>query len=251
MMVTGDNRERPTHGSVYYGERFIPFTIEPRTGHGHKVRIKVYADKRVVVQAPLQANYDDIIEAAQKRARWIQQQLIIFSTHCNDVLPRLYVSGESHFYLGRRHLLKVTVDRQHAAQVKLLQGVLQVYTPSAEKTRTLLMGWYKQRANDVFDRRLEALLDKIWWLEDKPAFTLRMMQTQWGNCSPAGVLTLNPHLVKAPTPCIDYVLLHEICHIAEHNHSQQFYRLVEQIMPQWQSVKTRLDNMAYFYLNDA
>lgn len=76
------------------------------------------------------------------------------------------------------------------------------------------------------------------------------MQTQWGSCSPKGQLTLNPHLVKAPRDCIDYVLLHELCHVAEHNHSEGFYRLMRQVMPQWEKVKERLDGMAYFYLND-
>lgn len=55
-----------------------------------------------------------------------------------------------------------------------------------------------------------------------------------GQCSPNGRITLNPHLVKAPRECIDYVVLHELCHIAEHNHSERFYRLMGQVMPQWE-----------------
>ena len=59
-----------------------------------------------------------------------------------------------------------------------------------------------------------------------------------------GRLTLNPHLVKAPRDCIDYVILHELCHVAEHNHSERFYRLMGQVMPNWVKVKVRLDGMA-------
>ncbi|MEJ2632642.1 MAG: M48 family metallopeptidase [Acidihalobacter sp.] len=62
---------------------------------------------------------------------------------------------------------------------------------------------------------------------------LLAMKTQWGSCSPRGTLTMNPHLVKAPRECIDYVLLHELCHLAEHNHSDRFYRLMGQVMPRW------------------
>ena len=76
------------------------------------------------------------------------------------------------------------------------------------------------------------------------------MQTQWGSCSPAGRITLNPHLVKAPRDCIDYVILHELCHLAEHNHSERFYRLMQQVMPQWGKIKQRLDGMAASLLND-
>ncbi len=63
------------------------------------------------------------------------------------------------------------------------------------------------------------------------------MQTQWGSCSPNGRITLNPLLVKAPRECIDYVILHELCHIAEHNHSERFYRLLSQVMPKWEKTK--------------
>ncbi|MNI90038.1 WLM domain protein [compost metagenome] len=76
------------------------------------------------------------------------------------------------------------------------------------------------------------------------------MQTQWGSCSPKGRITLNPHLVKTPRECIDYVILHELCHIAEHNHSERFYRLLTQVMPNWEKVKARLDGMAALVLSD-
>ncbi len=61
---------------------------------------------------------------------------------------------------------------------------------------------------------------------------------------------LNPHLVKAPKECIDYVILHELCHIAEHNHSDKFWRLLTSVMPHWKEVKHRLDDMAEFYLGE-
>jgi predicted metal-dependent hydrolase len=70
-----------------------------------------------------------------------------------------------------------------------------------------------------------------------------------GSCSPKGLLTLNLYLVKAPVQCIDYVILHELCHLAEHNHSARFYQLMTQVMPDWKKTKTQLDGMANRYLN--
>ena len=75
------------------------------------------------------------------------------------------------------------------------------------------------------------------------------MKTQWGSCSPSGALTLNPHLIKSPRECIDYVIFHELCHLAEHNHSDRFWRLLTQVMPNWEKVKTQLDGMAELYLS--
>ena len=162
------------------------------------------------------------------------------------------MSGESHFYLGRRYLLKVREDSKCTPEVKLLRGVLEVNARiiSPEKIKSLLFDWYKARAREVIDRRLDEVISQTLWVKEKPPIRLLSMQTQWGSCSPNGQLTLNPHLVKAPRECIDYVLLHELCHIAEHNHSENFYRLMKQVMPHWEKVKERLDGMAYFYLND-
>ena len=76
------------------------------------------------------------------------------------------------------------------------------------------------------------------------------MQKQWGSCSPTGVLLLNLHLIKAPARCVDYVLLHEICHLREHNHGNAFCTLLESLLPDWRHMKDRLDNMAEMLLNE-
>lgn len=88
------------------------------------------------------------------------------------------------------------------------------------------------------------MLEQALWVDVPPPLHILTMQTQWGSCSPAGRLTLNPNLVKAHRECIDYVILHELCHLAEHNHSGRFYRLMAQVMPQWRTIKVRLDEMA-------
>ena len=78
---------------------------------------------------------------------------------------------------------------------------------------------------------------------------LQVMKTQWGSCSPTGKLTLNPWLVKAPRDCIDYVILHELCHLKEHNHSPRFFKLLDRHMPAWRQRKARLDELAEIILN--
>jgi len=103
---------------------------------------------------------------------------------------------------------------------------------------------YKARAREVFAIRLSAMLEQALWVSDSPPLRILTMQTQWGSCSPNGRVTLNPNLVKAPRECIDYVILHELCHLAEHNHSERFYRLMGQVMPDWEKTKKRLDGMA-------
>ena len=119
-----------------------------------------------------------------------------------------------------------------------------------QRVKILLRDWYREHAAAYFQKRLAALQHNIAWLDSIPAFRLQAMQKQWGSCSPAGVLLLNPHLIKAPARCVDYVLLHEICHLREHNHGKTFYALLESLLPDWQCVKDKLDNMAEILLNE-
>jgi predicted metal-dependent hydrolase len=71
------------------------------------------------------------------------------------------------------------------------------------------------------------------------------MKSRWGSCSTSGSIRLNSQLIKTPLACIDYVILHELCHIAEMNHSQRFYHLLDQVMPEWRGVKKELDKLGH------
>lgn len=237
---------------VLYGDERIEFRNVTRKAENGRVMIQVNPDCSIVVSAPESATVKDIELAVEKRARWISKQVERFKQQNAFVLPRNYVSGESHFYMGKRYLLKVNSD-EHAMQgVKLLRGKIEVNirNSSSEKVKSLLNDWYKNRAREVFTKRLEALLEQTPWVSEKPQMRIMRMATQWGSCSPTGRLTINPHLVKASRECIDYVLLHELCHLAEHNHSERFYRLMNQVIPKWMEIKALLDSNANRYIND-
>jgi predicted metal-dependent hydrolase len=77
-----------------------------------------------------------------------------------------------------------------------------------------------------------------------PQLSIRRMSRQWGSCSPQGRIALNVALVRAPQECIDYVLLHELIHLEEHNHGPAFYRLLDRHLPHWKQTKARLDGRA-------
>jgi predicted metal-dependent hydrolase len=232
--------------SFSYGDEQISFKRVLRHQGSGKALIKVYPDCRVVVSAPEDACNDDVLTAVKKRGRWIYEQLRDFRKQLEHITPRQYISGESHYYLGKQYQLKVIEDSSRAPSVKLLRGKLEVTIKqkSSEAVREVLVDWYRVRAKEVFAKRLDAMLEQALWVNERPPMRIFSMKTQWGSCSPNGRLTLNPHLVKAPRECIDYVILHELCHIAEHNHSERFYRLMGQVMPTWGRIKSKLDESA-------
>ncbi|MCW8127884.1 M48 family metallopeptidase [Microbulbifer halophilus] len=238
--------------SFNYGDERIFFERLPRTEGVRRVLVKVHPDCRVQVAAPPQCDDAEVLATVKKRGRWIYRQLRDFRARLEHLTPRRYVSGESHYYLGKQYLLKVIEAPGKVQGVKLFRGKLEVSVrqKGADKVQSLLDAWYRARAREIFARRLDAMLEQALWTNEHPPLRILTMQTQWGSCSPNGRLTLNPHLVKAPRECIDYVILHELCHIAEHNHSERFYRLMTQVMPQWEKTKERLDGMALKIIGD-
>ena len=246
-------------GVFTYGGEIIHYDIIRRaissTSRARKVVIKVHPDQRVVATVPDDATTESINNAVLKRARWIWDSIREFASQKDYVFEKQYISGETMFYLGKRYMLKVIEDSELDPSVKLSRGKLNVTLkanmPNKQQTvKGLLNTWYKHKAKVTFHERLNEMLLKATWVEGLPRFRIMAMKTQWGSCSTQGNLMLNPHLVKAPKECIDYVILHELCHIAEHNHSERFWRLLTQVMPNWKEVKAKLDDMAELYLNE-
>ncbi len=238
--------------SVRYGDEIIRYTLRHRPERkSGRVAIHVEPDGRVLVDAPEGAPDWQVRDAVTARARWIHGHLAAIRRRRAQVLPREYVSGESLLYLGRRYCLKVVIRGEDSPSVRIRGGYIQVFVHqrNPEAVRVALNDWYRGRARIVFGERLAAIASSLRWMREAPPLRLQVMKVQWGSCSPGGRLTLNPHLVKVPRECIDYVLLHELCHLKEHNHSKSFYRLLERQLPQWRRKKERLDELAELVLN--
>lgn len=258
MKVRAPNAVTLESYGFVYGNVHVAYHVERKAMAANKpkkISIRVTPESQVVVSAPQGARTSDIHDAVMKRARWIYNSLQAFGAQQLHVQPRRYISGEMQFYLGRRYVLKVVEATDSAPQVKMERGKLIVYLPEfradkPERVRALLKQWYRVRAKYTFNARLKQLLPQTSWVSGSPEFRVLSMSKQWGSCSTHGTLMLNPHLVKAPRDCIDYVILHELCHIKEHNHGERFYRLLGQVMPEWKTNKQQLDNMAELFLNE-
>ena len=129
-------------------------------------------------------------------------------------------------------------------EVGLIGGRLVVYGEDAEPARVekLVDQWYRRQAERVFAERLAAMLPRFDRVGiAKPELLIRKMEKRWGSCSKAGVITLNVRLMQVPKACIEYVIVHELCHLVEHNHSRRFYQLLDRFMPNWGKLRRMLN----------
>lgn len=236
---------------VAYGDEQIAFTLRRQPARVvSRIAIHVEPDGHVEVNAPPSAPLADVLAAVRRRSRWISQHVSAARARMAHVLSREYVSGESIHYLGKRYRLKVVLETGVTSGAKLRGAfvVVNVPNPDAALIRTCIDTWYRNRALDVFEARLKVVAEPLRWVRQVPSFRLQFMTRQWGSCSPTGKLTLNPWLVAAPREAVDYVLLHEMCHLKHHNHTKSFYATLTRHLPDWKRVKARLDDQAELIL---
>lgn len=235
-------------GQIRYGAETIVYGVLVRPQR-KTLGIEVHPNGRVLVLAPSGCDDTKVAEKVTLRAGWISKQLRTFSSYDSKVSPRQYLSGESHRYLGRQHRLRVRSNDAAVAKdrVTLTRGELLVVGPSdfsTDKVKDHLRRWYLQRAREVFETVLE---DAIAAFHPRgltrPRIYVREMQSRWGSLSQEGRMTLNSRLIQAPRLCIEYVIVHELCHLVHRNHTPQFYALLTKLMPDWQKRKQRLEHL--------
>ena len=224
-----------------YGDTVIEYQLIHR--RRKTLAIKVNTDLQVTVIAPVGTNYADVQAVVRRRAPWILRKQRELERYLPKIPPRQYVSGETHRYLGRQYRLKVIQDDQE--RVKLTRGYLHVWASDKANTRRVqrqVEGWYRRQAQRVFRERMEAMLPRFARLEiPQPEVKMRKMKSRWGSARKSGRITLNLKLMQVPKHYIDYVIVHELCHLAEHNHSKRYYALLDRMMPDWRERRQRLN----------
>lgn len=209
------------------------------------IKISVHPDKTITVDAPRGEKLYDILARIRKRTPWIIKQRDYFERFQPLLVQRKYVSGESHYYLGRQYRLKVRKNSEQS--VKLIGKYMNIYTINvndSNEIKRLLLGWYRKHAGTIFSQQLN-LYDRVIQRMDViyPEIKIRHMKKRWGSCSKSGAIVLSTELIKAPLHCIDYVIMHEICHLKISSHNNGFYKLLEKYMPDWKHRKERLEKV--------
>jgi len=228
---------------IDFGTRKITYNLHREDRK--RLRIVVAPELTVDVFAPATADEDQIQAAVMKKAAWIAGKLDALERYHPLPAPKKYISGETLVYLGRQYRLKVNQGSSQPA--KLMGRFLRVWVEDKSDTqgvRKKVDAWYRKRAHETLGRYMEksyAIASRHGVPE--PVLFIRNMRRRWGSCSSKGRITINLNLVKAPVHCIEYVIMHELCHLKYHNHSKSFYSLLTRCQPDWRKRKVELDKV--------
>ncbi len=225
---------------IQFGSRTINFRLE--YSDRKSLGITVTPEMEVLVKAPVGASIEKVQEKIKKKAPWIIKQQSFFLSFQPKTPKRKYISGETHLYLGRQYRLLVKDGFEES--VKLKGRFIEVSTRDKSKVKSLLNDWYLQHAKTRFHSIAKPLIEKFKKHKVEPSsIVLRDMPARWGSCTPKGKIILNPELIKAPRGCIEYVIIHELCHLVYHDHTQKFIDLQTREMKDWEKWKMRLERL--------
>jgi len=197
---------------------------------------------RVRVAAPVGVSDEAVRLAVVTRMGWIKRQQAKFDAQPRQT-ERSYVSGESHFFFGQRHRLN-TIDGAPAGRVHIRNGrTLDLYVRSGSDQATrerVFQDWYRRELRTRAAPLMAAWADAFGI--DLPRWGIKRMKTKWGTCIiEAKRVWLNLELVKKPPQCLEYVIVHELAHFFERNHSDRFVALLDQKLPQWRLIRDELN----------
>lgn len=204
--------------------------------------ISILPDASVVVRVPYRTPERTILKLVSEKTPWIQK-------HTENIRKKIsknpvvkYLNGEKHPYMGKSAALRI--ERSAKPYCRFYGDSIEVgtaYPENPEAVRHVLYQGYRKEAVAVFTETLKRMLQEKQSYEFKVSkLNIRTMKSRWGSCSGKGVISLNSELIKLPEIYLEYVILHELCHLKHHNHGEGFYRLLSELFPDWRKVRKEL-----------
>ena len=210
------------------------------------IHLSVYPpDGKVKIAAPERMDLDTIRVFAINKLKWIKKQQQTFRNQVREA-PREYLSKESHYFQGKRYLLKI-IEQDTKPKVVLKHSKLELYVrpnTSSEKRKEIIEEWYRDEMKNTIPKMIEKWEKKIGVIANE--FGVKKMRTKWGTCNiEAKRIWLNLELAKKPLECLEYIVVHELVHLLERKHNDTFIKYMNEFMPKWRFYRDELNYLPF------
>jgi predicted metal-dependent hydrolase len=225
-----------TNAEFIQGKGFVAEVI--RTSRIKSAQLQVEAGA-VSIAVPKRLSEERIKKLLVDKNRWIKEKLYL-QKQAVPVPKRELVSGEAFPYLGRNYRLKVITGKMQP--VKLTHGQLYVSLPKIMQhdhvIREMLVYWYQQQAELKFKEKVKRYAPVVGVAPKVVA--VKTFKSRWGSCNAKGEILFHWKIIMAPHSIVDYIVVHELCHLKHHDHSQAFWKSVERVIPEYLDCKAWL-----------
>ena len=227
--------------SFQYGTATIEYTII--RSERKNISISIEPNKNIIVKAPLGIPDEEVMGVVKKKSKWITGKLFEMREMENRIYQREYVNGEAFTYMGRSYSLQLVDDNTvKKPVVRLYRGKLYVNTPTRneEVIHKAISKWYLDKAKEKIPERV-AYYEKFF-VEKRGRIEIKDQKKRWASCTKEGNLTFNWKGIIAPANILDYIIVHEMCHLRYMNHSKEFWEMLGRVLPDYESRKEWLMN---------
>lgn len=232
--------------SYEYGTRQITFTVEHRKRK--KLTIQVEAPENIHVIAPLGTPEEVILKMVKEKSKWIVQKLFEIREIEYRKSEKQYVNGESFSYLGRNYSLQLVFDESYnRPEARLSRGKFVVTTAKKDEAaiKKAMEGWFRDKADEKIRERITYYQQYFDVMPKR--IVIKEQQKRWGSCTINDELLFNWKSVMAPANLLDYIVVHELCHLIYKNHSKDFWMLLKRVLPDCEERKVLLKNNGIKY----
>lgn len=235
--------------TIELGNEQIEYSLTYKNVKNLNLRIK--SDNTITVSAPSYITEITVDEFVISKKNYILDCITEFRK-LQEVEPRekRYVSGESFPYLGKNLQLKVVLQSKD----EIYSDGRYLYLKIRDKDnyvrkQRIVEGWIKEQTIIIYNEIANRIYPSFAKYQvEFPTIRIRNMKKRWGSCQPkSSAITINSRLIEAPRHCIEYVMMHEFCHMIYPNHSKDFYLLLQVMMPDWKERKKKLEEMMCGY----
>ncbi len=190
------------------------------------IAVEITREGGILVRAPLRAARREVIAFVEEHRNWIERKLSQARVRKAQSAPRQFQEGESFPFLGEQHRLRYIAGGEY---LRKENGEFLLGSDLSSRAADLFRTWYRARAREIFE-------DRVGYFALQMGLSCRSLlitdaRERWGSCNVSGTLNFAWRLVMAPPPIIDYVIVHELAHLVEMNHSRRFWSRVGRILP--------------------
>ena len=212
--------------------------------HSRRRSLSLEVDRhlQIKVRAPLQLERDFIQQWMQSKAYWIAKKFEEISNRYPAQAQLEYKDGALHWFLGKQYQLKLLMGQRGQGLLDQNHILLPCPSDHSDLVEKRLTEWYRTQAWQQFTTRVDACWPAFAQRgHQRPQLRIRRMKSLWGSLSARPIMTLNLKLIKTPERLIDYVVVHELCHLEHRNHGPNFKRLMDFMQPDWRQRKAELN----------
>jgi len=225
---------------VKFGNATISYTVV-KSNRRKTSQITVDKDS-VVVRTPVSKRMAEIKEIVDGKKQWIFRKQLQFQKRSSVVQKPTFIPGSKLSYLGRNITLKILKNRK-TETVTLKKDTITISIKSKRISKNtikkLYQKWLMKKATRLFETKVAKLSKKVKLKPSK--INIKDLKNRWGSATSDNTINLNMNLIKAPSSVIDYVILHELCHLKIKGHSDKFWSMVKKYMPNYEDQRRWLE----------